>query len=218
MSKYILFFILFYSCCVKAQLPAKKVVADSVQNINAEMEEDEILFLPHQINIDTLPTNPILFKRNFHDEQKLYRSNKLKVAIFVDPTIWKKKTSSINSEEEFYFKDNSGFSKARFFTVADTSFKLQDIVNLALNSARTIYFDAEIFKAEYRTVNANKILFVEISIKVKKRKARILHYFYKGSDGITQISLAIAAKILKKYRFIYESFLNGFVITENEKK
>lgn len=210
-------FILFFSVkAVKAQVLQKQSGNDITTSINNE-DESEVISLPHDVNVDTIPTNPFKYKRNDYEEQKLYRSIKLKVAIFAN-VVWKMKTSTINSQAEFYFRNRDFDTRAFFFTIADTTTSYQQAVNNALLLTRVRDFDAEIVTAEFRYVNANRVLFIEVSERMKRYRLRTLYYIYKDKEGMTQISLSVLKRDLKRQRTYYESFLNGFVITENKKK
>lgn len=215
LGKYVLFISFFYINSIKAQVFEKQNANDTIRSIEIE-DELEVISLPHDVNVDTIPTNPFKYKRNDYEEQKLYRSTKLKVAIFAN-VVWKMRASTINSKAEFYFKNRDFDTRAFFFTIADTTTSYQQAVNNALLLTRVRDFDAAIVTAEFRYVNANKVLFIEVSERMKRYRLRTLYYVYKNKDGMTQINLSVLKRDLKKLRTYYESFLNGFVITDNEK-
>ena len=215
MIKFLFFLISFCPMVVQSQPPRADSLKNKTNYFTDKMEEDEIITLRNQLNVDTIRINHIKIKRNVFSSEKLYRSNRLKVAIFANDT-WKMKKAGPNLLDEFYFKNIVFGTIAHFVTYADTNRSQQHIVNNILNGTRDKDFDAYIVNSEYRIVNENKILFIEIDEKIKKFEVRTLYYLFFSKEGLTQISLSLLRSQLKDQRSEMEAFLNGFVITENE--
>ncbi|MCY7291970.1 MAG: hypothetical protein LH615_07280 [Ferruginibacter sp.] len=162
MIKFLFLFISLYPIVVKSQTPRADSTKNKTNYFTDEIEEDEIITLPNQLNVDTLPTNPIKIKRNVFSSEKLYRSGKLKVAIFAND-MWKLKKAGINSYDEFYLKNVAYGVEVHFLTTADATFSYQQLVDGMLKATRDRDFDAQIINAEYRYVNENKLLFIEMN-------------------------------------------------------
>ena len=215
MLRFLFLVIFLFPLVAKSQITKTYSTKNNSENDTVKIEEDEIITLSNQFNVDTLPTNQIKFKRNDFGSVKLQRSNKLKVALFIND-MWKLKKAGPNLQDEFYLQHVAYTTYVHVLTAAGESLSYQQIVDNLLQGTRRRDFDAEILTAEYRFVNENKLLFIEISEKIKRFKVTTFYYIYIYKEGVTQISASVRTKELKYQKLDLMQLFNGFVITDKD--
>lgn len=87
----------------------------------------------------------------------------------------------------------------------------ESLTFLALENAKKIAPDAQIIKKEYRMVNGNKIIYMEIEGSFKSIKFRYAGYYTSNSSGSIQVITYSTPKIMISNTPLYEELLNGLI-------
>jgi len=132
-------------------------------------------------------------------------------AFSIDPKSWSFKKSEDTNTREYEFTLNG----EDLYGLAITEAIEVDLVNLsqlALQNAKDAAPDASITKQEYRIVNGNKVIYLEIDGTIQGIKFKYLGYYYSDKSGSTQYMTYTGASLVGKYKNEIENFLNGFSI------
>lgn len=137
----------------------------------------------------------------------LIKSNITKSGIYINPKKWTF-TKGKNAEYEFSLtgKDAYGMLLSERFEVPMESLK-----TIALENARKAAPDTRILKEEYRMVNGNKILYLQMDGTIQGIKFSYLGYYYSSEKGTIQFVSYTAQSLLKEYQPDIEDFLNGLI-------
>jgi len=69
-------------------------------------------------------------------------------------------------------------------------------------------------KKEYRIVNGNKVIYMEMIGTIQSVKFKYLGYYYSNSSGSTQYLANTSTNLVDKYKTDINNFLNGFSISQ----
>jgi hypothetical protein len=171
-----------------------KYVNDSVQ------EEKEI------------PVNPKAFTKS-SSSTFLLKSNKFNVGVWIDPKKWSFKKAENNDDAEYEFelkgKDLYGMMINELVEIP-----LESLKKIAIDNAREAAPDIQLIKEEYRTVNGQKVLMLQLNGSAEGIKFSYYGYYYSNENGTMQMVLYTSQNLLKNYLEEIESHLNGFVVLD----
>ena len=88
------------------------------------------------------------------------------------------------------------------------------IQNAALENAKSVAPDIRISKQEYRKVNNNLVLLLQMDGTIQGIKFSYYGYYTSSANGTIQLLTYTSSNLLNEYRKDFEDFLNGCVITE----
>ena len=89
------------------------------------------------------------------------------------------------------------------------TYQIDKFVTIALENARDAAPDAKIVKQEYRTVNGNKVLCLQLNGTMRGIKFAYLGYYISNESGTVQLVGFTAQSLFKEYQAEIEEFLNG---------
>ena len=157
-----------------------------------------------------IPTNNNEFIRS-QKATFLVKSKRNNSAFYINPKKWSFKKQ--DGEKEYFFElRNKGL-----YALAITEEVELGIEGLALagyNNAKSAAPDARILKKEYRIVNGNKVIYMEMEGTMSGVKFTYLGYYYSNSSGSTQLITYTGSNLVKKYKSEILEFLNGLVTQE----
>lgn len=137
--------------------------------------------------------------------------------------------STVNDSAFWLNADKWAFAKAQNNTEAEYEFKLKgrdlyglaiseeieipiaSLVNIALSNARNAAPDIRPLKQEYRVVNGNEVIYMEMGGTMQGLKIIYMGYYYSNETGSTQLLTYTAENLADKYRPEAQQFLNGLV-------
>lgn len=142
----------------------------------------------------------------------LLKSNKVNVAVFLDPVKWTATPRRDNEADvEYHFSDKSDDGRAMMIT-EKTPVPLENMPNVALINAQRAAVDAKITKREYRIVNGTKVLYLEMAATIQGMKILYLGYYFSDSHGTTQLLCYTSEALYSEVSKDLEAFLNGFTV------
>lgn len=139
------------------------------------------------------------------------KSKKNNSVFSIDPKAWAFEKGNSIGDSEYAFKLKGG----DLYGMAITEAIEIDLVNLpqvALDNAKNVAPDVRITKQEYRVVNDNKVIYLEMAGTIQGIKFKYLGYYYSDESGTTQYLTYTGTNLAGKYKPEIEKFLNGFSI------
>jgi len=163
------------------------------------------------INKADIFVNPIPFKKDSKSNFVL-TSDITDAAFAINPKKWTFKKNPHNSVEfKFKLKNSDLYGMV---ISEQVEINVEDLVKIAFENAKKAAPDAKIIKKEYRIVNGQKVIYMEMAGTIRSIKFKYLSYYYSNSAGSTQYITYTAQNLVSKYITEIDTFLNGFTIKE----
>jgi hypothetical protein len=141
----------------------------------------------------------------------LVKSNKTNVGIYLDPKKWRFTKLEGGKEAEYEFnnktKDIYGMMISEKIEMPLTTLKMAAVTN-----AKEAAPDIQVTKEEYRYVNNNLVLMLQMSGTITGIKFTYLGYYYSSPKGTVQLLTYTSTNLLNEYKPEMEEMLNGFNI------
>jgi hypothetical protein len=207
MNKYLALTICFLSFSVYA---SQRAVTDEgnivILNSDGTWEYES----PEKIEKLEIKTNNAVFKKGSASTFRL-KSTKNKSEFWINPKDWSfKKADDVNQAEyQFQLKGTDLYGMA---ITEKIQIDLDNLTQLALENAKDAAPDAKIVTREYRIVNGNKVMYMEIEGTIQGIRFKYLGYYYSDSSGSTQYLTYTGENLVSQYKNHIEKFLNGFSI------
>lgn len=131
----------------------------------------------------------------------------------LNPKKWsfKKSKADEDSEYELSLKGKDLYS---MIITEETEIPIMLLRSIALENARSVASDMKIDREEYRIVNGNKVLLLQMSGTMQGLKFTYFGYYFSNENGTLQYLTYSAANLMPKYKKECEELLNGFIIRE----
>lgn len=162
-----------------------------------------------EISDNETPTNSISFKKD-NTSTFLLKSNKFNVGFWLNPKLWSFKKATEASEAEYKLILKSGDIYGMIIT-EKVEIPLETLKSIALENGKTAAPDLKIVKEEYRVVNGNKILLLQMTGTIKGIKFSYYGYYYSNKNGTVQFITYSSKSLLDSNKTKIESLLNGLV-------
>ncbi len=158
-----------------------------------------------------LAINPNTFKTDQKSNFAL-KSTKTNSSFAINSKKWKfKKNENGHESAEYTFQLKNGDLYGMAIT-EQVEVGVEALADLAFDNAKDAAPDTEILKKEYRTVNGNKVIYMEMVGTIQSIKFRYLGYYYSNSSGSTQYLAYTGDNLVDKYETEIDNFLNGFSV------
>ncbi len=140
----------------------------------------------------------------------LLKSQKNNSAFWINTDKWsfKKAQNNPNAEYEFVLKGEDLYAMA---ITEGIEIEMDDLADIAFQNAKNAAPDAKIARQEYRMVNGNRVIYVEINGTIQGIKFTYLSYYYSNASGSTQLTTYTGSNLVSRYRSEIDDFLNGLV-------
>jgi hypothetical protein len=155
-----------------------------------------------------IETNKKRFKKP-RDSSFLLKSTKSNSAYWINTDKWtfRKATNNAEAEYEFQLKGKDLYGMA---VSEGVHIPVKSLTDIALSNAKGAAPDTEIVKKEYRYVNGNKVIYMEMNGTIQGIKFTYLGYYYSDASGSTQLITYTGTSLVDKYKSEINDFLNGF--------
>ena len=157
---------------------------------------------------DKIQTNKKEFKRS-EDASFQLKSTKNDSAYWINTDKWSFKKPKEEGPTEYSFqlkgKDVYGMAITEAIEI-----NLDSLTNIALENARKVAPDVKIISQEYRIVNGNKVVFMQMNGTIKGANFTYIGYYHSNASGSTQLVNYSSPNIIDKYKSDILEFLNGF--------
>ncbi len=194
------------SVCLSAQTRAitdtgQEVVLHSNGTYSYVNEEDAAA-----VNI---PVNPENFSKS-SNASFLLKSKKMNVGFYLDPKLWSFGESRDNPDAE-YEVVLKGEDLYAVIITEKIEVPLETLKSVALDNARQIAPDIKVVQQEYRTVNGQKVLYLQLDGTMDGMKISYSGYFYSDASGTVQFITFTSQNLVEEYREMSQQLINGLV-------
>lgn len=90
--------------------------------------------------------------------------------------------------------------------------ELDKLAEIALHNAKLVAPDTKVLKKEYRIVNDNKVIYMEMIGTMQGIKFKYLGYYFSDASGSTQYVAFTGENLVEKYKNDIENILNGLSV------
>lgn len=157
--------------------------------------------------------NPTIFTKDPASNFTL-KSTKTNTSFAINPKKWIFKKNE-NDHEPAEYKLRLKESDLYGLIISEQlEISIEELDNIALTNARNAAPDAKIVKKEYRTVNGNRVLYMEMVGTIQSIKFKYLGYYYADASGTTQFIVYTGVNLVEKYQTEIDNLLNGLMITK----
>jgi hypothetical protein len=140
------------------------------------------------------------------------KSSKTNSSFSINPKKWKfKKNKNGEEASEYTFQLKNGDLYGMVIS-EQVEIDVKELVKIAFDNAKAAAPDTEVVKKEYRTVNGNKVIYMEMVGTIQSIKFKYFGYYYSNSSGSTQYLAYTSTNLVNKYKTQIDKFLNGFSV------
>jgi len=160
---------------------------------------------------DSITTNPVKFAKTSKATFAV-KSNTVNVGVYINPAIWSFTPHKQNEpipEYAFYTKSADIYG---MLITEKTQIGLENLREIALANAKKASDDVRVTNTEYRTVNNQKVLCLELKGTIKGIKFVYFGYYYSCEGGTVQLLTYTSQQLYASNKKAMEDFLNGFTI------
>lgn len=139
------------------------------------------------------------------------KSTKTKFAVNLNSKDWTFKKSADNEDAEYEldFKNGDLFG---LLIPEQIEIPLETLRNIALQNARNAAPDLQIIEEEYRMVNGQKMLYMQMNGTVQGVKIAYMGYYFSASVGTVQFLTYTSQNLMDQFRPEAMKLLNGLCI------
>jgi len=140
----------------------------------------------------------------------LLKSTKVDIGIWLDPKEWsfQKATDNAEAEYEFHLKGEDLYG---MLIAERLEIPMENLKEIALVNGREAAPDLKVIQEEYRMVNGQKVLFLQLNGTLQGIKFTYYGYYYSSTSGTVQFITYTSQSLLEGYKKDCEKILNGFV-------
>ncbi|MFN5417125.1 MAG: hypothetical protein ACK5B9_08725, partial [Flavobacteriia bacterium] len=142
-------------------------------------------------------------------------SKKNDFCVWYNPKKWKINTKKVSEASEFEFINSENEVYAMIINET-IPIDLKNLRKAVLSNLKKEASELTIIKEEYRNVNKNEILFVELKATVSGIKFHYLYYLISNENGCGQVILGTYENLYAKYKSEMDLFLNGIDIKKKQ--
>jgi len=139
------------------------------------------------------------------------KSKKTKFAVNLNAKDWTFKKSGDNEDAEYELDYKSGDLFALLIP-EQIEIPLETLRNIAIQNARNAAPDLQIVEEEYRMVNGQKMLYMQMNGTVQGVKISYMGYYFSSSVGTVQFLTYTSQNLLDSFRSEALKLLNGLCI------
>ena len=154
-----------------------------------------------------IKTNKTNFERS-KNASFFLKSMKNNSAFWINTDRWSFSKAEHNPEAEYEFQLKGEDLYAMALTERIT-IPLERLAGIAYSNSQRAAPDAKIVRQEYRVVNGNKVLYMEMNATTEGIKFAFSGYYYSDDSGSTQFVTWTSTNLVDKYKSEIDEFLNG---------
>lgn len=159
-----------------------------------------------------ISTNSKNFKKN-KNSTFLLKSNKFNIGFWLNTNKWSFKKATVNKEAEYELRLKDGDLYGLIITEA-ISIPLETLKSIALENAKNVAPDIRVIKEEFRNINGNKVLLIQMNGTMQGIKVSYYGYYFSNENGVLQFLTYTSQNLIDDYKDEIENLLNGFVETK----
>ena len=127
------------------------------------------------------------------------KSSKVGIGVYINPKKWsfEKGEDSEAAEFKFQLKDSDAYG---MLIAEKIEIPVENLKSIALDNAREVAPDIHISKQEYRTVNGNKVLMMQMDGTMQGMKFSYYGYYFSYEGGTIQLLTYTSQNLLEEYK------------------
>lgn len=132
--------------------------------------------------------------------------------VMYNDKLWKRiPSASINEDADitFQMRDEDAYAMIIY---EEMEIELESLVDIALSTAIEAAFDSRVVVKEYRTVNGNKVIHMEIKGMVSGIKFVYNSHYFTSENGAIQFITFTSSNLYERLKGDMDDLLNGLVI------
>lgn len=165
--------------------------------------------------LKTIAINPNKFQKSA-DAGFLVKSNNIACGIYINPKKWSFSKGSEGGATEYQLVLKGKDAYAMLIT-EKMEMPIETLKKAALSNAREVSPGMAIVEEEYRLVNGNKVLMMQMRGKVEGIDFTYFGYYFCSAVGTLQFLSYTSSNLMPEYKKEMEELLNGLVLTEDKK-
>lgn len=205
----IFFFLMITIPLTKAQINAVTSEGDEV--ILYTNGTWEYINVPSEETIE-IKTSQETFRKEAASSFQV-KSKKLNVGVWINPKEWSFEKGGDDDASEYSFQRKGEDIYAMLITER-TSIPLMTLRDIAFENARSAAPDIRLVSEEYRNVNGNMVLMMQLAGTIQGLEFIYYGYYFSNSNGTVQFVAYSGMSLFDEYREDMEIILNGLVETE----
>ncbi|MGB7785388.1 MAG: hypothetical protein WBL27_04735 [Salinimicrobium sp.] len=156
--------------------------------------------------------NPKKFSKS-EEATFLLKSKKVNVGFWLDPKKWSfsKPTENPDAEYEVALKGEDLYG---VIITEKIEIPLENLKRIVLENARSLAPDIHVVEEEYRNVNGQKVLLLQLNGTAQGMKIAYYGYVYSNHTGTVQFITFTAQNLLDQYKKDGENLINGLVMLD----
>lgn len=157
-------------------------------------------------------TNPKKFTKS-EESTFLLKSKKVNMGFWLDPKKWSfsKPTENPDAEYEVALKGEDLYG---VIITEKIEVPLESLKNIVIENARSLAPDIRVMQEEYRNVNGQRVLFLQLNGTAQGMKISYYGYVFSNSSGTVQLITFTSQNLLEQYKEDGEKLINGLVMLE----
>jgi len=159
-----------------------------------------------------IKTNPEAFRRDGASSFQV-KSKKLNIGVWINPKEWSFEKGGDEDASEYSFQKKGEDVYAMLITER-TSIPLMTLRDIAFENARSAAPDIRLVSEEYRNVNGNQVLMMQLAGTIQGLEFIYYGYYFSNSNGTVQFVAYSGMSLFNEYKQDMENILNGLVETE----
>lgn len=145
----------------------------------------------------------------------LVKSKRIDIGCWIDPKIWKFRSSPGHEAAEFEIDHVDGSMYALIIT-ENLDVATKSLGNLAVQNALAAAPDLKVTAQEYRIVNSIKVLMLRMTGTIEDIRFEYFGYYVAGDGGATQFLVYSSEDFMEDNLAEAEDLLNGLVSLKNK--
>lgn len=136
-------------------------------------------------------------------------------SVWFNADIWKRiPTADINPDADIALKMQAGDVYAMVI-FEELEIATENLVELALNNAKSVANDIQLIDQKYKTVNDSKLIWMQMDGEFQGIKISYYSYYASNTKGSLQFHVYSGQKLIKKYLTEIDNLLNGLIFQED---
>lgn len=160
-----------------------------------------------------IPTSEEIYTKP-KDASFLVKSKRLNIGVYLNPKNWIFTKGEEGEDSEFNFQLRGGDLYAILIT-EKISIPIETLQKIAFDNAFSVSADIEITDEEFRVVNDNKLLKMDMKGTIQGMKIAYSGYYFSNDNGSVQFLAYTSQSLIEDYEKEISELLNGFVTLEN---
>lgn len=204
-----LYFGFFFLCLNLGLFAQTRAITDTGEEVILNSDGTYTYVNEEEAAAVSIPTNSQEFSKS-DSASFLLKSKRIGVGFWLDPKLWSFGAPTDNPDAE-YEVTLKGEDLYGVIITEKIEVPLETMKNIALENARQIAPDIRIVEQEYRMVNGQKVLYLQLKGTMDGMKIAYSGYFFSNSSGTVQFITFTAQNLLEEYHEASQQLINGLV-------